>query len=84
MAAALIFDFHLGNEKFAAVINITFYFDAGALLSNLWPAVALNLCTSVSFERLASDNPSRILCGGHLFNFSVKSIIVPSSESGER
>jgi len=83
MAAALIFDFHLGNEKFAAVINITFYFDAGAYVKFV-AAVALNLCTSVSFERLASDNPSRILCGGHLFNFSVKSIIVPSSESGER
>ena len=57
MAAGLIFDFHLGNKKFTAVINITFYFDAGAYVKFV-AAVALNLCTSVSFESLASDNPT--------------------------
>lgn len=37
MAAGLIFDFHLGNKKFTAVINITFYFDAGAYVKICGP-----------------------------------------------
>lgn len=83
MAVAFVLDFHLRNVKFTAVVNITFDFDAGADVE-LVTAVAFNFGTGVSFESLASDHPSRILCGGHFFNFSVKRIIIAGSESGQR
>ena len=67
MAVAFVLDFHLRNVKFTAVVNITFDFDAGADVE-LVTAVAFNFGTGVSFESLASDHPSRILCGGHFFS----------------